>query len=123
MLMIILGKGSFGQVFKCVVMDDISGLGKPSDKVVAVKIIKNLPAYNNQGLMEISILEKLNASFSSEKHPLVQLLDHFVFNNHLCLVFEMLGASLFDLLKMNHYNGLDLELVRFVRRLIKRNWN
>jgi hypothetical protein len=33
--------------------------GKVSQDLVAVKIIKNLPAYNSQGLIEISILEKV----------------------------------------------------------------
>lgn len=101
-------------MFKCVVINDISARGKPADKFVALKIIKNLPAYNNQGLIEISILEKLKNSYNTDRYPLVQLLDHFVFNGHLCLVFEMLGVSLFDLLKMNNYNGFDLELVRYV---------
>jgi hypothetical protein len=31
----------------------------PTKEVVAVKIIKNLPAYNSQGLIEVSILEKV----------------------------------------------------------------
>jgi len=50
---------------------------------------------------------------------LLRLYDHFVFRNHLCLVFELLGVSLFDLLKMNKYHGISLKLVRiFIEQIL-----
>lgn len=44
-----LGQGTFGQVVKCQDM-------KTHD-VVAVKVVKNKPAYFNQSMMEVTILE------------------------------------------------------------------
>ena len=44
----VLGHGTFGQVAKCWVPDTSS--------FVAVKIIKNQPAYHQQALVEVSIL-------------------------------------------------------------------
>lgn len=43
-----LGHGTFGQVAKCWVAE--------TNSFVAVKIIKNLPAYYQQALVEVSIL-------------------------------------------------------------------
>lgn len=45
----ILGQGTFGQVVKC---QNIK-----SNEIVAVKVVKNKPAYFNQSMMEVTILE------------------------------------------------------------------
>jgi dual specificity protein kinase YAK1 len=45
----LLGEGTFGQVVKC---EDCE-----TKVQVAVKVIKNKPAYHNQALMEIRILK------------------------------------------------------------------
>ena len=45
----VLGQGTFGQVVKCQNMK--------THEVVAVKVVKNKPAYFNQSMMEVTILE------------------------------------------------------------------
>jgi serine/threonine protein kinase len=50
----ILGQGTFGQVVKC---QNIK-----SHEVVAVKVVKNKPAYFNQSMMEVTILELVELS-------------------------------------------------------------
>ena len=112
-----LGHGTFGQVLRCQVFppntnpdppretDDAagySGIGMVdrSDNVgphessssstapsVALKIIKNKPAYFTQALVEVRILRMLNLTNKDELH-IVRMLDFFVYRKHLCIVFE-----------------------------------
>lgn len=49
----ILGQGTFGQVVKCQNMK--------THEIVAVKVVKNKPAYFNQSMMEVTILEMVCA--------------------------------------------------------------
>jgi dual specificity protein kinase YAK1 len=44
----LLGQGTFGQVVKC--------QNEKTKEIVAVKVIKNKPAYFNQSMMEVTIL-------------------------------------------------------------------
>lgn len=48
----ILGQGTFGQVVKCQNMK--------THEIVAVKVVKNKPAYFNQSMMEVTILEMVS---------------------------------------------------------------
>ncbi|KAK4384726.1 Dual specificity protein kinase YAK1 [Sesamum angolense] len=83
----ILGHGTFGQVAKCWVAE--------TNSFVAVKIIKNLPAYYQQALVEVSILTTLNKKFDPEdKHHIVRIYDYFVYQRHLCIAFELLETNL-----------------------------
>jgi dual specificity tyrosine-phosphorylation-regulated kinase 2/3/4 len=57
----VLGKGSFGQVVRCV--DHKTGL------LVAVKIIRNKKRFHQQALVEVNILQKLREWVSASKTP------------------------------------------------------
>ena len=97
----LLGVGTFGQVFRC--------QKSTNNEIIALKIIKNLPAYTNQGLIEIKIANLLNYTYDPDnKRHIVRLLDSFEFQGHLCLVFELLHSSLLDILQHNQYRGLPL---------------
>ncbi|KAG5559098.1 hypothetical protein RHGRI_008870 [Rhododendron griersonianum] len=84
----ILGQGTFGQVAKCWVAETSS--------FVAVKIIKNQPAYYQQALVEVSILTTLNRKFDpDDRHHIVRIYDYFVYHRHLCITFELLDTNLY----------------------------
>ncbi|KAL1918652.1 uncharacterized protein VTP21DRAFT_2674 [Calcarisporiella thermophila] len=101
----ILGQGTFGQVVKCQNMK--------TQEIVAVKVVKNKPAYFNQSMMEVTILELLNEHYDKEdRHHLIRLLDTFIHRRHLCLVFELLSVNLYELIKQNAFHGLSTNLVR-----------
>lgn len=107
----ILGQGTFGQVAKCWVAE--------LDRFVAVKVIKNQPAYYQQALVEVSILTTLNKKFDPEdKHHIVRIYDYFVYQRHLCIAFELLDSNLYELIKLNHFRGLSLSIVQLFSKQI-----
>ncbi|KAJ3028810.1 UNVERIFIED_CONTAM: cytochrome c oxidase subunit 1 [Siphonaria sp. JEL0065] len=109
----LLGQGTFGQVVKC--------MNIKTRELVAVKVIKNKPAYYNQSLVEVAILDILNNKWDqSDKYHIVGMKDTFLFRNHLCIVFEMLSANLYELIKQNQFRGLSISLVRvFVKQILE----
>ena len=107
----LLGTGTFGQVFKC----QKSG----TKEIVAIKVVKNKPAYYNQGLLEIKLIQTLNSTFDPKNEKfIVRLLDSFEYKGHICLAFELLSISLLDILTQNQFRGLPLHIVhRFLKQV------
>lgn len=106
----LLGSGTFGQVVKC--------QNLANQAVVAVKVIKSKPAYLNQSLSEVKLLEFLNQN--SQSQNFIRLLDTFMHKDHLCLVFELLTSNLYELIKQNQFNGLSIKLVKsFTKQLLE----
>ncbi|KAF9979773.1 Homeodomain-interacting protein kinase 3 [Mortierella antarctica] len=101
----VLGQGTFGQVVKC--------QNLKTNAIVAVKVIKNRPAYFNQSMMEVTVLELLNERYDmDDRHHILRLQDTFIHRRHLCLVFELLSVNLYELIKQNQFRGLSMSLVR-----------
>ncbi|CAN4085515.1 unnamed protein product [Withania somnifera] len=108
-----LGHGTFGQVAKCWV-EEANGF-------LAVKVIKNQPAYYQQALVEVSILTTLNKKYDpDDKHHIVRIIDYFVYRRHLCIAFELLDTNLYELIKLNHFRGLSLSIVQLFSKQILR---
>mmetsp|Transcript_69789 Transcript_69789/g.226991 ORF Transcript_69789/g.226991 Transcript_69789/m.226991 type:complete len:1019 (-) Transcript_69789:261-3317(-) len=104
-----LGQGTFGQVIKVQQQDS------PDVPQMALKIIKNKPAYFNQARVEVKVLSRLNTEFDAEdKHRIIRMLDYFVWRKHLCVVFELLSMNLYDVLKQNYFKGVTLNSIRVV---------
>lgn len=101
----LLGQGTFGQVVKCI--------NVKTRELCAVKVIKNQPAYFNQSMMEVTVLEMLNQKYDREdRRHIVRMKDTFIFRQHLCIVVELLSLNLYDLIKQNGYRGFSLGLCR-----------
>ena len=50
--------------------------------------------------------------FQDDKYHVVKLKHHFIWRNHLCLVFELLSYNLYDLLRNTNFRGVSLNLTR-----------
>ena len=99
----ILGSGAFGQVCLCT--------DHKANQQVAVKVVVNTKQMQEQGAVEGKILGRLN---QDQCRNIVRAFDYFVFRNHVCISFEVLGKSLFTLMKENEFKPFDTAFVRGV---------
>ncbi|KAL8942907.1 MAG: hypothetical protein Q9216_001382 [Gyalolechia sp. 2 TL-2023] len=107
----ILGKGSFGQVVRCI--DHRTG------GLVAIKIIRNKKRFHQQALVEVDILQKLRDWDPQKKHSMVQFTQSFYFRGHLCISTELLGMNLYEFIKCYEFRGFSLKLIRrFAKQLL-----
>eukprot|EP01063_Lacrimia_lanifica_P030890 TRINITY_DN4996_c0_g2_i1.p1 TRINITY_DN4996_c0_g2~~TRINITY_DN4996_c0_g2_i1.p1 ORF type:complete len:525 (+),score=138.28 TRINITY_DN4996_c0_g2_i1:212-1786(+) len=100
----LLGKGSFGQVVKC--LDHRTG------QHIALKIIRNKRKFHKQAMIEIKLLQHLRANDRDQNYNVVQMHDYFLFRNHICMVFDLHSVNIYEFLKMNKFQPLNLNLVR-----------
>ena len=130
------GRGTFGKVLLC---EDLvaagsaggagggrGGRGHSSDagsarpRLVAIKVVRSIVKYTESAKIEADILEHVNHADPTGAVPVVQLLSHFQWQSHYCLVMEPLGQSLFDLVKANDYRPLALACVQsFADQLVQ----
>ena len=54
----------------------------------------------------------MNRTDTGDKFHVVKLKHHFMWRNHLCLVFELLSYNLYDLLRNTNFRGVSLNLTR-----------
>ncbi len=81
-----LGHGIYSMVYAA---DDYI-----TDTRVAVKIFRNVPKYKKAGLYEVEILNELGDLDPDNKIPIVKMLNTFIFNNCVCIVFDIFECSL-----------------------------
>ncbi|GAA5926049.1 hypothetical protein JCM1841_003205 [Sporobolomyces salmonicolor] len=107
----LLGQGTFGKVVAAKIVG--------SEKPVAVKIIRNVPKYQEAAKTEVKVLQELAKNDPGNQKKCIQLLQSFDFMGHTCLVTELLSASVFDFLKENAYEPFPLSHVQqFARQLL-----
>lgn len=101
-----LGEGTFGKVVKVKELN--------TDQVLALKIIKNVDKYREAAKLEVNVLEKLQEKDPNGKHLCAKMTSWFNYWGHMCLIFELLGLSVFDFLKENNYHPYPLDQVRHI---------
>ena len=100
-----LGKGMFSSV--------IRALDLETNKLVAVKMMRNNDALRKGGLTEIAILQKLNEADPDDRRHIVRFENHFEFKGHLCLAFEHLSMNLREVLrKFGNNVGINIAATR-----------
>ncbi|XP_024378125.1 uncharacterized protein [Physcomitrium patens] len=109
-----LGKGSFGQVLKC---------SDHKYKVLrAIKMIRNKRRFHQQALTEVKILEHLRdkAKEESSSTNIVTIYESFYFRSHLCITFSLHDISLYELIKRNNFQGINLVVIKsFASQLLQ----
>ncbi len=83
-----------------------------SDRTVAIKVIRDIKRYTEAAVVEARILDAVNRADPEGISHCVRYYGSFHHENHLCLVFERLGASLYDYLKANRYRPFPLYCVQ-----------
>ncbi|XP_024526874.1 serine/threonine-protein kinase AFC3 isoform X1 [Selaginella moellendorffii] len=99
-----MGEGTFGRVLEC--------WDRKYQEFVAVKVIRNVPKYREAALIEIDVLRALRKHDKNGKRGCLQMKEWFDYRNHVCIVSEKLGPSLYDFLKKNSYRPFSIEHVR-----------
>jgi len=101
-----LGRGSYGQVVKVLDLE--------TNTHGALKVIKNKRAFFEQAKVELSLLHMFQRCGDEEldRCNIVNLMDSFVYKKHQCMLFELLGVSLYDLLRKTRFTGVSLNLVK-----------
>nr|GMD03854.1 serine/threonine-protein kinase AFC1-like isoform X2 [Ipomoea batatas] len=106
-----MGEGTFGQVLEC--------LDNERKELVAIKVVRSIHKYRDAAMIEIDVLQKLARHDIGGKRC-VQIRNWFDYRNHICIVFEKLGPSLYDYLRKNSYRSFPIDLVReFGRQLLE----
>lgn len=102
-----LGRGSFGQAIKC--------FDYKTKSKVCVKMIKSKKKFQRQAKIEIKILEFIKAQeamYPKEKSNVVKIIEHFVFRDHICIVFELLGINLYEMIRNGDFKGIELPSIK-----------
>ncbi|KAI9815343.1 MAG: U4/U6 small nuclear ribonucleoprotein prp4 [Pycnora praestabilis] len=100
-----LGKGMFSGV--------VRAKDSKTQRLVAIKLIRNNETMKKAGLKEIEILQKLNQADMEDKKHMIRLERFFEHKGHLCMVFENLSINLREVLKkFGRDVGINLKAVR-----------
>ncbi|XP_039124858.1 serine/threonine-protein kinase AFC2 isoform X1 [Dioscorea cayenensis subsp. rotundata] len=102
-----MGEGTFGQVLEC--------WDRERREMVAIKIVRGIKKYREAAMIEIDMLQQLG-KHDKNGARCVQIRNWFDYRNHICIVFEKLGPSLYDFLRKNNYRPFPIDLVRELGR-------
>ncbi|KAE8681412.1 Serine/threonine-protein kinase AFC2 [Hibiscus syriacus] len=102
-----MGEGTFGQVLEC--------WDRERKEMVAIKIVRGVEKYHEAAMIEIEMLEQLR-KHDKGGNRCVQIRNWFDYRNHVCIVFEKLGPSLYDFLRKINYRSFPIDLDREIGR-------
>lgn len=91
----LLGQGTFGKV--------VEAYDKVKNCKVAIKIIRSVQKYRDASRIELRVLSTLALNDKTNRNKCIHLRDAFDFRNHICIVTDLLGQSVFDFLKGNGF--------------------
>ncbi|KDN53372.1 kinase-like protein [Tilletiaria anomala UBC 951] len=107
-----LGQGTFGKVVEC--------YDRSERRRVAIKVIRAIQKYRDASQIEIRVLRTLRQNDPNNENQCIHLLSTFSYRNHVCIVSELLGKSVFDFLKENEFHPFpSTHIWSFAKQLLK----
>lgn len=91
----ILGQGTFGKV--------VAAYDRIKKSHCAIKIIRAIPKYRDASRIELRVLSTLSMYDKHNVNKCIQLKECFDYRNHVCIVTDLLGISVFDFMKANQF--------------------
>ncbi|KAF9278373.1 dual specificity protein kinase kns1 [Mortierella alpina] len=104
----LLGQGTFGKVVEC--------FDRQTGRNCAIKIIRAVQKYRDASKIEARVLTTLKRSDPRNAYKCLHLNDCFDFRNHVCMVFDLLGQSIYDWLKDNSFCPFPPNQIQFFAR-------
>ncbi|CAO0789527.1 unnamed protein product [Mucor circinelloides] len=110
-MMRLLGQGTFGKVVEC--------YDRVKRTFCAIKIIRAIPKYRDASKVEIRVLNSLKEHDPINLNKCIHLIEWFDYHNHICMVFELLGPSVFDFLKSNEFRPFPIHHIQqFAKQIL-----
>ncbi|MCJ1475470.1 dual specificity protein kinase kns1 [Lambiella insularis] len=107
----LLGQGTFGKV--------VEAFDKRRRTRCAIKIIRSVQKYRDASRIELRVLSTLSQNDKENRNKCIHLRDCFDFRNHICIVTDLLGQSVFDFLKANVFVPFPSSQIQsFARQLL-----
>ncbi|KAK6506018.1 dual specificity protein kinase kns1 [Arthrobotrys conoides] len=106
----LLGQGTFGKV--------VQAFDNQKNEYCAIKIIRSVQKYRDASKIELRVLSTLGKNDSENRNKCIHLRDCFDYRNHICIVTDLLGMSVFDFLKSNSFTPFPSSQIQsFARQL------
>ncbi|KAK6353113.1 dual specificity protein kinase kns1 [Orbilia brochopaga] len=106
----LLGQGTFGKV--------VQAFDLEKNEYCAIKIIRSVQKYRDASKIELRVLSTLNKNDSENRNKCIHLRDCFDYRQHICIVTDLLGMSVFDFLKSNSFTPFPSSQIQsFARQL------
>ena len=106
----LLGQGTFGKV--------VEAWDRHKQSRVAIKVIRSVQKYRDASRIELRVLSTLASNDKYNRNKCIHLRHCFDFRNHICIVTDLYGQSVFDFLKMNQFTPFPSSHIQtFARQL------
>lgn len=107
----LLGQGTFGKV--------VEAYDKYKNTSCAIKVIRSVQKYRDASRIELRVLSTLQSNDKENRNKCIHLRDCFDYRNHICIVTDLLGMSVFDFLKSNNFAPFpNSHIQSFARQLL-----
>lgn len=91
----LLGQGTFGKV--------VEAYDREKRQNCAIKVIRSVQKYRDASKIELRVLQTLYTHDKQNRNKCIHLRHCFDYKNHICIVTDLLGMSVFDFLKANNF--------------------